>query len=45
MNDVFSPPNITARSLSVKVRENSEQGGGRDPFTGWESHCPKAKWG
>jgi len=39
------PLNITAWSLSVRVRENSEQGGGLDPFIGGESQCPKTQCG
>ena len=39
--DGVYPPNITARSSSVTVRENLSQGGGLDPFTEGEDHKPR----
>ena len=41
--DEVYPPNITAWSSSVTVREKLEQGGGLDPFIGGENHNPKIK--
>ena len=41
--DEVCPPNITAWSSSVIVRENLSQGGGLDPFIGGEDHEPKTK--
>ena len=38
--DGMLPPNITARSSSVIVREKLKQGGGLDPFIGGENHNP-----
>ena len=35
------PPNITAWSSSVTVKENLSQGGGLDPFTEGEDHNPR----
>jgi len=35
-----SPPNITAWSSSVTVKEKAEQGGGLDPLLGGDDHKP-----
>ena len=35
------PPNITALSSSIIVREKQSQGGGLDPFTDGDDHDPK----
>ena len=37
----FSPPNITARSSSIIVREKQSQGGGMDPFKDGDDQDPK----
>ena len=41
--DAVNPPNITAQSSSVLVREKLEQGGGLDPFIGGVIHNPTIK--
>ena len=35
------PPNITAHSSSIIVREKKAQGGGLDPFTDGDDQDPK----
>ena len=37
------PPNITACSSSVMVREKPVQGGGLDPFTDGDNHDPEER--
>ena len=43
MPDRESPPNITAWSSSVTVREKLTQGGGLDPFIEGENHNPRTQ--
>ena len=38
-----NPPNITACSSSIMVREKAEQGGGLDPLTDGDDHDPKGR--